>query len=45
MFSNVAPPSLRRKSATDNMLHVIEARPHWPVYADVCEHPPPRLGR
>jgi len=33
-----------RKAATDNMLQIIEAHPHWPVYADVLEHPPPRLA-
>ena len=30
--------SLRRKLATDNMLHKTEA--NWPVYADVLDHPP-----
>jgi len=44
MLSNVAPPSLRRKAATDNMLQIIEAHPNWPMYADVFEHPPPRLA-
>ena len=39
----VAPPSLRRKAATDNMLQIIEAHPNLPVYADVREHPLPRL--
>ena len=37
VLSNVAPPALRRKAATDNMLQIIEAHPHWPVYADVFE--------
>jgi len=41
VLSNVAPPSLRRKTATDNMLQIIEAHPNWPVYADVFENPPP----
>jgi len=36
--------SLCRKVATDNMLKIIEAHPNWPVYADVFEHPPPRLA-
>ena len=36
--------SLCRKVATDNMLQIIEAHPNWPVYADVFEHPPPRLA-
>ena len=27
-----------------NMLQIIEAHPNWPVYADVFEHPPPRLA-
>ena len=44
VLSNVAPPSLRRKAATDNMLQIIETHPNWPVYADVLEHPPPRLA-
>jgi len=43
VLSNVAPPSLRRKAATDNMLQITEAHPNWPVYADVFEHPPPQL--
>ena len=43
VLSNVAPPSLRRKAATDNMLQIILAHPNWPVYADVFEHPPARL--
>jgi len=42
--SNVAPPSLRRKAATGNILQIIEAHPNWPVYTDVFEHPPPRLA-
>jgi len=40
----IAPPSLRRKAATDNMLQIIKARPNWPVCADVFEYPPPRLA-
>ena len=34
VLSNVAPPSLRRKAAT-NVLHIIEADPNWSVYANV----------
>ena len=26
------------------MLQIIEARPNWPVHADVFEHPPPWLA-
>ena len=44
VLSNVAPPSLRRKAATDNMLQIVEAHSNWPVYADVFEHPPLRLA-
>jgi len=45
VLSNVAPPSLHRKAATDNMLQITEAHPNWSaVYADVFEHPPPRLA-
>jgi len=44
VLSNVAPPSLRRKAATESMLQIIEVHPHWPVRADVFEHPPPRLA-
>jgi len=43
VLSNVAPPSLCRKAATENMLQIIEVHPNWPVYAAVFEHPPPRL--
>jgi len=32
VLSNVAPPSLRRKAATDNMLQIIAAHSNWPVY-------------
>jgi len=44
VLSNVAPASLHRKAATDNMLQIIEAHPNWPLYADVFQHPPPRLA-
>jgi len=44
VLSSIASPSLRRKVSTDNMLQIIEAHPNWPVYADVFEHPPPRLA-
>ena len=44
VLSNVAPPSLRRTAATDKILRSIEDHPNWPVYADVFEHPPPRLA-
>ena len=43
VLSIIAPPSLHHKAATDNMLHIIEDHPNWPVYADVFEHPPPQL--
>ena len=43
-LTNVAPTSLCRKAATDNMLQIIEAHPNWPMHADVFEHPPPRLA-
>jgi len=43
VLSNVAPP-LCRKAATDNTFHITEDYPNWPVYADVFEHPPPRLA-
>ena len=36
--------SLCHKVATDYMFQIIEAHPHWPVYADVLERPPPRLA-
>ena len=42
--SNVAPPSLCHKVATDSMLLIIEAHPNWPFSADIFEHPPPRLA-
>jgi len=44
VLSSVAPPFLRRKAAADNVLQINEAHPNWPVYADVFEHPPPRLA-
>ena len=31
VLSNVVPPSLRRKTATDNMLQVTEPHPNWYV--------------
>ena len=43
VLSNVAPASLHRIAATDYMLQIIKAHPNWHVYADVFEHPPPRL--
>ena len=30
--------------ANDSMLQIIEVHPNWPVYADVFEHPAPRLA-
>jgi len=44
VLSSVAPPSLCRKAATDNILLIIKAHPNWPLYADVLEHPPPSLA-
>jgi len=44
VHTNVAPPSLCRKAATDDMLQIIEAHLNWPVHADVFKHPPPRLA-
>jgi len=44
VLSNAAPHSLRRKAATDNVLQIIEGHLHLHVYADVFEHPPPRLA-
>jgi len=44
VLSNVAPPALRHKAATENMLQIMEVHQNWPVYADVFEHPPPRLA-
>ena len=44
VLSNVAPPSLRREAATDNMLQIIKAHSNGPVYAGVFEHPPPRIA-
>ena len=32
------------KATTDSMFQIVEAHPHWPVFADVFEHPPPRLA-
>jgi len=44
VLSNVAPPSLRRKAATENILQITKAHPNWPVYADVFQYPPPQLA-
>jgi len=44
VLSNVAPPSLCHKAATDDMLQIIEAHQNWPVHADVFKHPPPQLA-
>jgi len=44
VISNVAPPSLHCKAASDKMLQIIEAHPNWPVYADVFEHLPLKLA-
>ena len=43
VLANIAPPGLRRKAATDNMLANIEAHPNWPAHADILYHPPQRL--
>jgi len=45
MLSSCACPSLcqsDRPSVTS--WYYIETHPNWPVYADVFEHPPPRLA-
>jgi len=42
-LANIAPPALRRRSATDKLLCNIEAHPSWPLYADVFDHPQKRL--
>jgi len=39
-----SPSILVIVAATHNLLPTIEAAPNWPVYADVFEHPPPRLA-
>jgi len=43
VLANFAPPTLRRRSATDKLLCNIEANPNWPLYADVFDHPQKRL--
>ena len=43
-MANVASPSLCRKAAADNVHQIVEAHPNRYVYADVFEHPPPRLA-
>ena len=44
LVTNVAPPSLRRKAATGNVLRIVKAHPHWPVHADAFQHPHPQLA-
>jgi len=43
VLANIAPPAIRRRSATDKLLCNIEAHPNWPLYADVFNHPQKRL--
>lgn len=43
VLSNIAPPSLRRKEATDKLIGKISDHNHWPVYRDVYDHPQQRL--
>jgi len=43
VLANIAPPALRRRSATDKQLCNIEAHPNWPLYADVFDYPQKRL--
>ena len=43
VLTNIAPPSLRRKEATDMLISKISDHSHWPIYKDICEHPDRRL--
>ena len=43
VLSNIAPPPLRRKEATDKLISKICDHSHWPVYKDIYEHPDQRL--
>jgi len=44
LVSNIVPPSLYRKTATDSMLQIIEAHPNGLVHAGIFEHPPLQLA-
>ena len=44
VLANIAPPRLRRKVATDNLLATVENHPEWPLYADIVNHPAQRLS-
>jgi len=39
VLANIAPPRLRRKVATDNLLATVENHPEWPLHADIANHP------
>ena len=43
VLSNITPPDLRRKEATDKLVGKILAHDEWPVYRDVTEPPCQRL--
>jgi len=40
---NIAPPCLRRKVDTDNLLATVENHPEWPLHADIVNHPAQQL--
>ena len=43
-YINIAPPPLGWKAASDNLLFSIRTHPHWPLHADVVDHPPLRVA-
>ena len=40
VLTNIEPPALRRRAATDKLITQAECHRHWPLYDDVF-HPPP----
>ena len=43
VLANIAPPSLRRKEATDKLISKISDHSHWPIFKDIYDHPDQRL--
>lgn len=43
VLSNIAPPALRRKSATDTLINKAILHNEWGLHGDITNHPPSRL--
>ena len=44
VLANIAPPGIRRKVATCNLLSKALNHQDWGLYSDLCHHPPHRLN-